>query len=99
VRWDEKTLRALPPGLTMPEMAQRLGVDYVWSNAQLIGQYGFYRRACVQKVRMAEMRALAPNLTLRQVAERLGIAPVRMPNPIRVMRQRQFAPACGIAGV
>ena len=27
MRLDEKTLRALPPGLTLPEMAQRLGVD------------------------------------------------------------------------
>ena len=71
--WDEKTLRALPPGLTMPEVAQRLGVDYVWHNAQLIRQYGFYRRASVQKVRKAEMRALPPNLTIGEVVERLGI--------------------------
>ena len=71
--WDKKTLRALPPALTMPEVAQRLGVDYVWHNAQLIRQYGFYRRASIQKVRTAEMRALSPNLTIGEVAERLGI--------------------------
>lgn len=72
MRWDEKTLRALPPGLTMPEVAQRLGVDYAWNNAQLIRQYGFYRRASVQTVRTAEMPARAPNLTIREGTKRRG---------------------------
>jgi DNA-binding CsgD family transcriptional regulator len=51
-------------------VAQRLGVDSASNNAQLLRQYGFYRRASVQQVRMAEKRVLVPNLTSRQVAER-----------------------------
>jgi hypothetical protein len=71
---DDDMLRALPPGLTVHQIAQRLGIGYkaAWAKCRAVGYVPMRQRQVARERRWAHIRALPPGLTVWQVAKRMG---------------------------